>query len=125
MCQKQAIYEWAKHFTANVAAGILHGLIGFSIALIIGAFIPVQIPINTYYDLMYFALTVGTGAGVLGSVLAVESEGDKFKATRVLRFVRTAAYPEYRNNGASYTISHGLGLVIHRKKAWQDYIFYI
>lgn len=124
MCTKEAIYEWAKHFTANLAAGMLHGLIGFSIALILGAFIPVQIPIDSLQQLLTFALTVGAGAGVLGSVLAVETDGSKFKATRVIEFIRRAAYPSSRNNGSTHTLSSRLGLVIHKKKSWQDYIFY-
>lgn len=123
--QKQAALEYCKHFTANMAAGIMHGLIGFSIALIIAAFIPVQIPVQTFKQLVSFAFTVGVGSGILGSVLAVESDGSTFKANRVVTFVRDAVYPSERNNGASYTISPSLGLYINKKKSWQDYIFYI
>jgi len=125
MCERNALKEWLKHFAANTVAGILHGLIGFSIALILGAFIPVQIPINTFQQLLGFALTVGAGAGVLGSVLAVESDGSDFKATRVIKFVRRAAYPSSRNNGSRYNVSTRLGWTIPSKKSWQDYIFYI
>lgn len=125
MCSKEAVIEYLKHFAANAAAGILHGLIGFSIALIIGAFIPVQIPVNTLTDLTKFAGVVGTGAGVLGSVLAVESDGSTFKAGRVVRFVRNTAYPSERDNGGKHAISTRLGLYITSKKAWQDYIFYV
>jgi len=125
MAQKEAVIETLKHFGANLVAGILHSLIGFSISLIIGAFIPVQVPINTIQQLIGFAGAVGLGSGILGAVLAVENEGDDFQATRVLRFVREAVYPSSRNNGSKYTLSTSLGWTIHRKKAWQDYIFYI
>jgi len=125
MCERGAVKEYLIHFTANLLAGIMHGLIGFSIALIIGSFIPVQIPINNFTDLMLFSFTVGAGAGILGSVLAVESGGEQFKAGRVIRFVRNAAYPKDRNNGRAYTISRRFNLSIHRKKSWQDYIFYV
>lgn len=126
MTEKEAVREYLKHFTANAAAGILHGLIGFSVALIIGAFIPVQIPINSLQSLIYFSLTIGAGAGILGSILAVESTNeDNFKATRVLKFIRNAFYPSERNNGNQYTISDTFNLTIHRKKSWQDYIFYV
>lgn len=125
MCQTGAIKEWFKHFAANLVAGALHSLIGFSVALIIGAFIPVQIPIETFRHLLTFAATVGVGSGILGSVLAVESDGDQFQATRVLKFVREAFYPSDRNNGRRYTISTRFGLSIASKKGWQDYVFYI
>jgi len=121
MTQAGAIKEWLKHFAANAIAGILHGLIGFGIALVLASFVPVQIPINSFQQLIHFALTVGAGAGILGSVLAVST----FKANRVLHFVREAVYPSDRNNGSRYTVSTSMGLSIPSKKAWQDYIFYI
>ena len=124
MCTKKAVKEYLKHFAANAAAGMMHGLIGFSAALIIAAFIPVQIPVNTLYDLVGFAGTVGLGAGILGSVLAVESDGSTFKATRVITFIREAAYPSDRDNGGKHVVSQHLGLYISSKKSWQDYIFY-
>jgi len=125
MAEKKAVIEACKHFGANLVAGILHSLIGFSISLIIAAFIPVQIPINSMQQLLGFAGAVGIGSGILGAVLAVENNGEDFQATRVLKFVRGAFYPSDRNNGGEYTISSSLGLTIHSKKAWQDYIFYI
>jgi len=123
MCEKEAVIELAKHFGANLVAGILHALIGFSIALIAGAFIPVQIPINSLNALLGFAATVGLGAGLLGMVLAVEDDGDEFKATRVLKFVKQAAYPESRRNGSQHQI-YGR-LMISSKLSWQDYVLYI
>lgn len=126
MCSRKAFKEWLKHFTANAIAGVFHGLIGFSVALIIGAFIPVQIPIESMQQLIGFALTVGAGSGILGATLAVESEDeDKFKAGRVIKFIREAVYPTSRNNGARYTISGRYGLSIPSKKSWHDYILYI
>lgn len=125
MCEKGAVIEYLKHFAANLLAGIMHGLIGFSIALIIASFIPVQIPVNNFTDLILFSFTVGAGSGILGSILAVEKGGGDFKAGRVLKFVRKAAYPENRSNGKAYTISRRFNLSIHRKKSWQDYIFYV
>jgi len=123
MCEKEAVIELAKHFGANLVAGILHALIGFSIALIAGAFIPVQIPINSLNALLGFASTVGLGAGLLGMVLAVENDSSEFKATRVFRFVREAVYPESRRNGSQHRIFGGL--MISSKLSWQDYVLYI
>jgi len=126
MTEKKAVIEYLKHFAANAAAGILHGLIGFSVALILGAFIPVQVPVNSLHSLIMFSLTVGAGAGVLGSVLAIDSENDThFKATRVIKFVKDSFYPSERKNGSQYTVSDTFNLTISRKKSWQDYIFYI
>jgi len=125
MTQAGAIKEWLKHFAANAVAGILHGLIGFGVALVLASFVPVQIPINSFQQLIHFALTVSAGSVILGSVLAVESDGSTFKANRVFHFVREAVYPSDRNNGSRYTISTSFGLSIASKKSWQDYIFYI
>lgn len=124
MTQKQAVIETLKHFAANTAVGVLNFMLGFGIALMIGAFIPVNIPIDSLTELIKFASVVGAGSGLVGSALAVESDGSHFKATRVLSFIRDNVYPPERNNGAKYNISSYCGLSIHRKKSWQDYIMY-
>jgi len=123
MCQKKAVIEYLKHFAANMAVGILNFFLGFGIALIIGAVIPVQVPIDSLWQLIRFSFVIGVGSGIVGSVLAVESNG-KFKATKVIDFIRDEVYPEERNNGASYTLIRSWNLTIHRKKSWQDYILY-
>jgi len=125
MTELNAIKETAKHFAANLVAGMLHGLIGFGAALILGATVPVPIDIVTLKDLMWYSVTVGSGAGVLGAVLAVQAEAEnKFKAGRVIKFVREVFYPAETENGGQYILSSSCSLSVKSRKTWLDYVLY-
>ena len=130
--ETKAVTEIGKHAVANF---FFHGGIVFSMTALAGAFEPLgsylTFEINTVKDALILAAYTGGAAGILGSLLAIDSETNKVDRYEIPEFLKSVmgktqefVYPSNQDM-SQYKLSDKLGLNVRGGCCFTDYIMLV